>query len=661
MFYLKLAWKNLKTSPKQYLPFVMASLVLYVLVTSTNLILSSPTSDKMKFGVMTLNLALIVLIIFSVIIELYSYSFLMKQRSREFGLYNILGMNKKQVSLVSTIELIILWVGTVVLGTLLSSVFANFFYLIFVHLIQYDQLNFSLTISGLFLPILIFGVIFILLWIVGTSMIGKSSPLMLFRNQEQAEKEPKANIFLAFLGLAILSTGYYLSLTSEKKDGLSLVSRFFIAVLCVVFATYLFYISFTTWYLKRKKANKKYFYQPEHFISTSQMLFRMKKNAVGLANITLLAVMSFVTIMVTSSIYVGFQQSVKEKFPENTQVLYQVSDRAEGQELMQKTIQEPLANKVGPQISYQFFTRQVSVSDQGGVLNLSRDAVNPTNIAFPVIVTQEDLRKFGNSVPHLDKDQIALYGRTKENPSKQLNLFGQTYEIRHYEDVERVKLPEATNLYNAMVIVVSDDQVLANIAQSGNGEGEENHIFYTSFVHLTDTERTKVATAVKKVSRGEIKNNKGEAFPFAYTGYLENDQEFRESSLLISGGFLFTGFLLGLAFLLGAALIIYYKQYTEGHEDKKSYRILQEVGMSKSFVKRIINSQTIFVFFMPLVFAILHFVMAMPMLLQMLSLFAIKSSSLIYIVSLLTILVIILIYYLIYRLTSRVYYQIVER
>ncbi|EQC69744.1 ABC transporter permease protein [Streptococcus sp. HSISB1] len=262
MFYAKLAWSNLKKSFNIFAPFLLASIVLFILDCSTLLILYSPISDDMQYSNSVLGLAIIILMIFTIIMEVYSYNFLLKQRSKEFGLYNILGMNRKQVSLVSTIELILSFVSIIILGSVLSAIFSQLFYLIFVNLLHYDKLILSLSPVAFILNIVAFAVIFALLEIVNLITIHRSSPLSLFKRQEKGEKEPRGNIIFALLSLICLGSGYYLSVTSEKIAALVVLYRFFIAVVLVIIGTYLFYISFMAWYLKHRRKNKNIFTRP---------------------------------------------------------------------------------------------------------------------------------------------------------------------------------------------------------------------------------------------------------------------------------------------------------------------------------------------------------------------------------------------------------------
>lgn len=656
MFYLKLAGQNIRKSMGVFAPFVLASLVLFTLICSMFLLMLSPVIKTMGSGAISIGLGVVVLTIFSVIMEIYSFNFLMKQRAREFGLYNMLGMNKKKVALIASLELMMIFLLVVVLGSVLAGVFANVLYLIFVNITHYSDLHFGIEPLAFVMTAFLFAGIFFLLELLAIRTIGKTSPLILFRASEKGEKEPKGNVLLAALGVVGLGVGYYLSLSS-KSAGLALIYRFFIAVLFVIAGTYLFYISFMTWYLKARRKNKRYFYTPEHFITTSQMIFRMKQHATGLANITLLAVMAFVTIATTTSLYTGMSSMTGALYPKETSITYPVSDRSQGEAAYQQSVLSHFPEKANDSLSYLTYQAGL-VYDGGEEIVISPETIsNPdfSKIAFTYFITQDDFRKLGNDLPKLAAHQVAFM-RPSEKPSlKKLVLGNQNFE--NVANLDKAIFPDITNTINAAVMVVSDDTVLNTVREyyeSNNPQGYQVSLDYRVFTDLTKEEVAKVGQQAGNIYT--ISNENGE-----YIGNIMQRTDFNNMLMGFTGGFLFTGFLLGISFLLGAALIIYYKQYSEGHEDKKSYKILQEVGMSAAAVKKTINSQTLTVFFMPLVMATLHFVIALVMLKQMLLSFGVTSSLMIYTVSGITLLAVALIYFVIYKWTSRTYYRIIER
>ncbi|HEL2177370.1 TPA: ABC transporter permease [Streptococcus suis] len=656
MFYLKLAGQNIRKSMGVFAPFVLASLVLFTLICSMFLLMLSPVMKTMGTGAVSIGLGVVVLTLFSLIMEIYSFNFLMQQRTREFGLYNMLGMNKKKVALVASIELFFIFLLVIVLGSALAGVFANVLYLIFVNLTNYSDLHFSISPLAFAMTAFLFAGIFFILELLAIRTIGKTSPLILFRASEKGEKEPRGNLLLAALGVLSLGVGYYLSLSS-KAAGVGVIYRFFIAVLFVVAGTYLFYISFMTWYLKARRKNKRYFYKPEHFITTSQMIFRMKQHATGLANITLLAVMAFVTIATTTSLYTGMSSMTGALYPKETSITYPVSDRSQGEAAYLQSVLSHFQEKSENSLTY--LTYQAGLVYDGGseIVISPKNISNPdfSKIAFTYFITQDDFRKLGNDLPEFATNQV-VFMRPSEKPSlKKLVLGEQTFE--NVANLDTAIFPDITNTLNAAVMVVSDDSVLETIRsyfEANNPQGYQVSLDYRVFTELTNEEVAKVGEQSGEIY--EILDESGE-----YLGNVMQRTDFNNMLMGFTGGFLFTGFLLGISFLLGAALIIYYKQYSEGYEDKKSYKILQEVGMSQKAVKKTINSQTLLVFFMPLAMATLHFVVALVMLKQMLMMFGVVSSSMIYTVSGITLLAVALIYFIIYKWTSRTYYRIIER
>ncbi|MFX3768754.1 ABC transporter permease [Streptococcus suis] len=656
MFYLKLAGQNIRKSMGVFAPFVLASLVLFTLICSMFLLMLSPVMKTMGSGAISIGLGVIVLTIFSVIMEIYSFNFLMKQRARELGLYNMLGMNKKKVALIASLELMMIFLLVVVLGSVLAGVFSNVLYLIFVNLTNYSDLHFSISPLAFVMTAFLFAGIFFILELLAIRTIGKTSPLILFSASEKGEKEPRGNFLLAALGVLSLGVGYYLSLSSQSA-GVGVIIRFFIAVLFVIAGTYLFYISFMTWYLKARRKNKGYFYTPEHFITTSQMIFRMKQHATGLANITLLAVMAFVTIATTTSLYTGMSSMTSGLYPKETSITYKVADRSQGESAYQQSVLSHFPEKAEDSLSYLTYQAGL-VYDGGKEIVISPETIaNPdfSKIAFTYFVTQDDFRKLGNDLPELAANQVAFIRPSEMPLLEKVTLGDSTFE--NVVNLDQAIFPDITNTLNAAVMVVSDDTVLDAVREyyeSNNPQGSLVSLDYRVFTDLTDEEVAKVGEQAGDTYN--ISDANGESF-----GYAMQKTDFNNMLMGLRGGFLFTGFLLGISFLLGAALIIYYKQYSEGHEDKKSYKILQEVGMSAAAVKKTINSQTLTVFFMPLAMATLHFVISLVMLKQMLLTLGVTSSLMIYTVSGITLLAVALIYFVIYKWTSRTYYRIIER
>ncbi|MDG3131928.1 FtsX-like permease family protein [Streptococcus suis] len=656
MFYFKLASQNMKKSFTVFAPFILASLFLFTVLCSLFQLIFSPVMETMGSGAISLGLGVIVLTIFSLIMEIYSFNFLMKQRTREFGLYNMLGMNKKKVSLIASIELLFIFILILLLGSAFSSVFSNVLYLIFVNLTQYHELNFSVSPLAFVSTAFIFLGIFIVLECISIVTIRRTSPLILFKASHKGEKEPRGNSLLAILSCLSLGIGYYLSLSS-KASGAGIIGRFFLAVLLVIIGTYLFYISFITWYLKKRQQNQDYFYKPEHFITTSQMIFRMKQHATGLANITLLSVMAFVTIATTTSLYSSFATSIESLYPKESSVSLYAEDRQRGEVYLQEAVLSHFPDKAADKITYLLFRGGMSY-DGGDSITITPEALQNQNMStmyYAYFITQEDFQALGHHLTLSNNQMAFILPDTTKHTVKQFVIGDTTFENVNYSG--SLHFPDITNTYNPALIVVHDEQILSKIRDiyaTNQSSGMLQGMEYRAFLDLTEAE---VET---------LGENNGDTISLIDAtgepiGLIFQKTTFKNMILGFTGGFLFAGFILGISFLLGAALIIYYKQYSEGHEDKKSYKVLQEIGMSEKAVKKTINSQVLMVFFMPLIMATVHFMIALVMLKQMLLMFGVTSSHLIYIVSGSTILGICIMYYLIYKWTSRTYYRIIER
>lgn len=644
MFYLRLAYQNLRKSFSMFAPFLLSSLVLFTLITSVNILITMPSSKTLGSALL---MGLIVMVIFSLIMEIYSYNFLLKQRTREFGLYNMLGMNKRQVVSIATLELLMSYVMVVGLGSLVSVGFSRFLYWLFTQLVQFNELKFEIIPSVFGISALIFAFHFLVLELIAIKTVGQSNPLVLFRSQEKGEKEPKGNRLLAALSLIGIGSGYYIAVMNSKP-GLGIIPEFFKAVLLVIIGTYLFYISFMTWYLKGRRKDKKYFYTPQHFVTISQMIFRMKQHAVGLANISLLSVMAFVAIATTASLYSNTENIINQLSPTNSSFNFHVNSREAGEQALQKGIVEVLPHKKGEinTYLYTFYVGPFEVVDK--VYRIQESRADWQNVKALYIITQDDYRKIGNDLPQLTSGQVAI---TKQDQDIEKIQIGDTaYDAM---EIERPRvMPEYVEAYSR-VLVVGDEQALETIQatlQSYQAGPVNEPYTYKAMVDLTDEEFQKVTVQ----ENGVYKVKQSEGFGF-------READLRKNYYGFSGVFLFMGILLGTCFLLGAALIIYYKQYSEGIEDRKTYHILQEVGMSKQMIKSTINSQTMMIFFLPLALAILHFVMALFMIVPLLSMLTVSNVGLIYSVSGGTVLLIGLLYFLIYKWTSRIYYRIIER
>ena len=658
MLSLKLALRNLQKSKSSFLPFLIASVTMFVMLFVVTAMSISPTVSKLPGGDAVSQLlifAMIILAIFSGIILIYSYRFLQLQRSKEFGLYDILGFGKGRIMSVSSLELLFSFLMTVAIGSLVGVALSKVLFLIFVRMIGGKYFDLVLSPQAFGIVIFVFAVIFLLLLIQGAFIIWKSSSLDLLREESKGEREPRSNGFVAFLGLAFLIAGYVIAL--RVSNPIQALLNFFLAVLLVILGTYFFYISFTIWYLKWRKKRDSY-YKPHNFITISSMLYRMKQNAAGLANITILLTMTLVTVVVTSGIFIGTSQYVNQSFPKEAKIVsYDSSVRANQLEDQVNT-----AAKQAGITSISHLTAVRPVTDvllngqiENNVITISPKAqIGSLSSAWTLdFITQSDLKKLGNAVPNLQAHQVAVYGFTLNTQSSQRLEWGdKKFEIKtQLDSVNNFPRPNAEK---SLLIVVADESVLDSMQKSVQLDEKMKesglqsfHPMVQAFFDISKNDQDKLQAQFNKL-------------PTSNVGISFRSQAVGQANSFI-GSFLFIGFVLGISFILGAALIIYYKQISEGQQDKRSYRILQEIGLSKEQVNKTIKSQVKMIFFMPIIVTVIHFTFAYRMISELIKLFGIIDNGLILVISFISILVLSLMYYLIYRITSKIYSKIVER
>ncbi len=652
MLSLKLAANNIKKGFKSFAPFLMASVTMFVMLFVTASIALSPSIHKLRGGSslsQIMSFALIVLSIFAVLILIYSYRFLQTQRSKEFGLYDILGFGKTRIVGVAFLELLLSYIITFVVGTICGIAFSKFLFLVFVNMIGGNYFNLVISPTAILLLAILFFVFFLVLMMIGVWIIWRSSSLDLLREESKGEKEPKSNLFFAIAAVILLGAGYYIALTVE--DPMAAIMKFFIAVLLVIFGTYLFYISFTVWYLKLKKKRPSY-YKPNNFITTSSMLYRMKANAVGLGNIT---------------IFLGTENSVKTYYTREAKT-YSVANNTDVKQDIERIKSAAASKNIEiKNISDMYYAQdlqadRVKSSKDQFITSNKQGVMFDKNSYFATLTTAQTLKSLGNKdIPSLKDNQVLLVDISKNKTSfdskiKSIQWYGETYQVA--DTLNSVKNFPSSSVVTVsskvMMIVFANNQAfdkgLANLNKTISGDQGFSNLASTSIIFdIKPVDEKRFTKAFKE----EFKDNKD--LSISYRSEALQDQRAQ------IGGLVFVGFVLGISFILGAALIIYYKQLSEGAQDKRSFKILQEVGLSKEEVQKTIKSQVRLIFFLPLVITIAHFAGAYLMIEKIIMLFEINDRSVIFTISLATIAILAIIYYLIYKATSRVYYKIVER
>lgn len=655
MFYLKLAQRNIRKSFKNFAPFLLATVMMFVLNFILASIVFSPELDKLEVGSVSIVLMIgqVILVPFSIGIEIYAYRFLLKKRSREFGLYDVLGLGKNQIILVAFFELIFLFLITLILGTIVGIVLSKFLFLVFIALIGGNYFNLTFLLLAFIVPTLIAVAAFVLLAVISAWTIRRNSSLTLLRSESHGEREPKSRRLLALLGILLLGIGYYLAITI--KIGPLILFMFAGAVALVIVGTYLFYVAFTIWYLKRQKLGRHY-YRPEKFITINSMLYRMKQNAIGLGNITILVTMAIVTIVTTVMLQVGVKQSMMANMPFTTELTamnrgntsHENVSEAQFKNLLSRTEKQTNIDlKAGIQyVDYDTILIQVP---SGKHVTYDYNKAGTTTVQ---IVSRDTLIALGNKIPHMAPNDVLIHNYAGHFNAKTINWFGQSLRVKGQTSNVKNYATQST-MGNNMMLVTQNDKQAEQLSQR----------IQSNLNSYTMSQRKLVINLSKKDSQRVVE---------AYTQVDKNNTSailasgVDRSALLqegraYTGGFLFIGFILGLTFIIGAALIIYYKQIAEGEQDKEAFRILQEVGLSKKEVSQTINSQIRLLFFMPIVVAVVHFAGAYMMISKIINAFGITNETLMLSVSGGVISLIVVLYYVIYKVTSRSYVNIVQR
>lgn len=657
---LKLALNNIKKEKNTFSPFIISSLSMFIIVF---IMFSMRVSHSLKklnnWEIISkmLFFGLVTVILFSIIFLFYSYNFLLNERSREYSIYNVLGFKKSNIILVAFYEILICLLIITGVGLIDGIAIAKFLFLIFVNVIGESYYNLEINPLAIIFVIETFFLIFTILFSLGALKILKTSPKELLTKTSKGEREPKGKIILTISSLMLLISGYYLALTVDNP--VNALTKFFIAVLLVIFGTYLFYIAVTISYLKMKKKMRSY-YTSHNFISTNLLLYRMKANAIGLANITILLTMSLVTLIVTTGLFIGSKQVILDNFPQEAQVRQNVIHKNDSRLGLNKII-EDTSNKSGVkvsnlntirQISYDFIGRSRknnSIDFNGVYLNLLGK-----NIMSVVMVTAEDIQKLGNHIEilkSLKKNEILMTdfsGNTKN--IEYVGWYGQKYKVvGHLNKI--ANLPKQPSISETSLLIFSDDNSMNQAISAINKTYDKEGLSTDSspyFLSLFDISPQKVYQFKKYLSQ----QDKG----------LELDD--RKSSLkevvVEIGGILFIGFILSFSFIIGVAMITYYKQLSEGIQDKKTFKILQDIGLTKVEVKKTISKQVRMMFIIPIAMMVINFLFSYNMISKIIELFGITDSEIIGIVSLLVVLTVILFYYLTYKITNLVYFKTVE-
>lgn len=603
-----------------------------------------------------LSLGIYVITVFAVIFLFYTNSFLIKRRKREFGLFNILGMEKKHLSIVIALESMIVFLVSMVLGIGIGILLDKAFYLLIAKMLNASiALGFYISYQSIVNSIILFLIIFVLMYLFSLIQINLSNPIELLHGDQHGEKEPKTKWLLALIGLICLGTGYYMSVSIQ--DPVTAFAFFMVAVILVVIGTYMLFTAGSIVILKLLRKNKRYYYKTNHFISVSNMIYRMKQNAVGLGNICILSTMVLVMLSTTISLWVGMNDIIETRFPrditvsinsvDSNQALYTIDD-------MNYAIEQ-----AGIQTEDELVYRTLSVSafNQGNTYTFGNENMSLQDISNVVVlyfITLDDYNRTEGTNVSLAPDEVLVFPSGKQFDHKTIDIASNTFKVKGILDSIKADSNYSANLQNSMFVVVDSMDTLFMIDDlQKQAYGDNASYIHTSYdFNLSKSEKM----SVKEATDALIANYPGDT-----TYMMVDTQEGNYEDLLsLYASFLFIGIFLSFLFIMATVLIMYYKQITEGYEDKKRFEIMQKVGLNKREVKKTINSQVLTVFFLPLVVAAIHIVFAFPMIEKMLRLLYLDNTNLYIMTTVICFGVFALVYVLIYFLTSKVYYGIVR-
>lgn len=658
--YFRLAVTNLKNNRQFYLPYILAGIVCVMMFYIMRAIQGSTGIASMRgAGLLSivLTMGLVIVGICACIFLFYTNSFVMKRRKKELGVYNILGMEKRHIAKVMAWESIMLYLLSVCGGLLVGIVFHKLAAMFLYKLTGVSEsIPFYISGWGCLQTAELFGILYLLMLFYNFLQVRLANPIALLHGDSVGEREPKAKWFSAVSGVICILAGYYLAVTVQ--DVIMAVNIFFVAVLLVIAGTYILFVSVSIAFLKILKGNKKYYYQTTHFITVSGMLYRMKRNAVGLANICVLSTMVLVIISTTVCLYVGLEDSLKNNFPAEISItLYRdfIPEESERELLMEQLFAAgEEQNRKLTEVS-EYADIVVVTHTEGNKVERfdnTNDSYNFMEMGMLYLMTREDYERFtGHSYEVIPQGSVMVISPIIFAEDS-IVLFGTEYPVARKmdfpTDFPNKEIEGFLKPQQICYVIMEDAAALSPfLAQSE----VQYHIEIET--DGTPKERKMYASAVREVLDAHRME------PGFETRIVTARAEQRDSYMELNGGFLFLGLFLGSMFLMITVLIIYYKQISEGFEDRERFAIMIKVGMGRSMVKAAIDTQVRTVFFLPIAVAVIHLVMAFPMLKIILYMFGLMNTTLFVGCLVATVAVFAVIYFVVFKLTSSSYYRIV--
>ena len=637
--YEKLAVTNLKNNRKTYVPYIFTGILTVMMFYIIDALSRGKgiTQDTLKI---CLQYATGVIVVFAVIFLFYTNSFLIKRRKKEIGVYNILGMGKRHIARMMAVETI-LTAGISILGGLVFGIiFGKLMYLLLLKILHNSvDMQFSVNGTAIVQTVILFAGIFLLTYLYNILQRQLVNPVELLHGGNQGEKEPKSRWLLVIIGVAALGNGYRIALTTEAP--LEALLKFFIAVICVIIGTYALFIAGSIVVLKMLRKNKAYYYNPKHFTSVSGMIYRMKQNGAGLANICVLSTMVLVMLSTTVSLYAGMEDILDSRFPRDVSIVCKQAD-VDHEEIIERLLKEQ-CEKAGVKITDRVWYRYGSMNAvlKGDKLENVNQYYPDNHFYYVEMMTQDEYNRIEKRNVSLEEQEILTYTTNGKCGKKQINIAGQNYLVKK-ELPEMTSQPKSTaEIYKTLYIVFANAEQIERI---------EPFSYADKFNLKGDDGKQKEALE-------QIQNEFYEKIP---DGMMESRMLSRSSFYELYGGLFFIGIYLGSMFIMATVLIIYYKQISEGYDDRERYQIMQKVGMSKKEVKRSIRSQVLSVFFLPLVVAVIHVAVAFKVMTKILGVLNLTNVSLFAVCTIITIAVFAVFYIIVYSITAKEYYRIVN-
>lgn len=650
LFYLNLACSKMRKNVKMYFPFSLATIGTIVMFYTLNSIYQNKGILEMP-GAMSLNmmlgLGLFIIAIFASIFLFYTNNFLMKQRKKELGLYNVLGMGKRHIAIILFFETVILYFITITLGIISGTVLSKFIFLILLKMMGCSiPIIFRIEPTSIKITVLLFGVIFIAMLLSNMRQIQLAKPVELLQSSSVGEREPKTKWLIATIGIITMVLGYGIALTIDSP--LAALMLFFVAVILVIIGTYTLFTAGSIVVLKLLRRNKKYYYKTKNFIGISGMLYRMKKNAVGLANICILSTMVLVTISTTVCLYYGQNNVIEDFYPREVKITANTADENTKNQIIEIVQSSQIEGRKQSKNLVAFDYLTYDAFREGS--DFSGANTNHTNCQM-FFIKLDDYNEIENTDLKLADDQILLYS-DNEYSQDELIIDGKDFKVEAPLDSFTFGSVGVMGLYEGFYIVLPNEKAFADLLidakyQVGN-DGIRN--CYVGFDYEEHSKGGK--TFIENI------NNKIEQS--GLNVYVLTKESTKNDYMAVFGGFLFIGSFIGILFIMATALIIYYKQISEGYEDRQRFQIMQKVGLSLNEAKKSIRSQVLTVFFLPLIVAVIHVAGAFNMITKMLALFNLTDINLFFMCTIITIAIFAIIYGIVYWLTTKAYYKIVK-